>query len=80
MKTKGEKRLFRLLSIVKKLYDGKTLMSLALSDEFMVSQRSINRDIVVLSEAGFPVDTGFGGRYNVIKMMAHRKPKQEAQP
>jgi len=54
--TNYDKKIFRLLSILNKLDRGGKVFVKSLAEEFNVNVRSVQRDLKLLGEAGFPVD------------------------
>ncbi|MDF2382700.1 YafY family transcriptional regulator [Nostoc ellipsosporum NOK] len=61
------KRLSRLVAILIQLQTKKLLTSTALAAKFMVSQRTIYRDIKALEQAGVPVLTEEGKGYSLME-------------
>jgi predicted DNA-binding transcriptional regulator YafY len=54
-KTPLEKRIVRLLWIVKKLYDGEKVYTREIAYKFGITLRSAQRDMVVLERAGLAI-------------------------
>jgi predicted DNA-binding transcriptional regulator YafY len=54
--TNYDKKIFRLLSILNQLDKRGKVFVISLAEEFSVSVRSVQRDLKLLSEAGFPID------------------------
>ena len=54
-KKQYDKKMFRLISILRHLYEGKSVRCLDLADEFNVTVRTMQRDINMLCECGFPI-------------------------
>jgi predicted DNA-binding transcriptional regulator YafY len=62
-----QKRLLRLAQILKILSDEDKVSTLSLSEEFQTTQRTIQRDICFLKEAGFPLSETGHGIYSMDK-------------
>ena len=59
-----DKRIFRFVWILNKLSNGNAVTTAELSVEFNVSNRTVQRDIKLLSEAGFPIiSDGVGNHF-----------------
>ncbi len=59
-----DKRIFRLLSILNKLDAGQKISSRELAEDFNVSLRSVQRDLELLSRAGFLLSSPKKGMYS----------------
>lgn len=74
MKNKSyDKKIFRLIHILNLLDSGKQISTQALAEEFNVSFRSIQRDIMLLSTAGFPLISIERGKHAFMQGFSLKK-------
>ena len=72
-KDKYRKQLFRVVSILNKLDSGKVISSSELAEEFEVSLRTIQRDLDLLSNTGFPLSSSERGLYTFVEGFSLKK-------
>ncbi|MFA7001865.1 MAG: WYL domain-containing protein [Candidatus Omnitrophota bacterium] len=68
-----DKKIFRLMSILNKLNGGGKVRSSELAKEFNVNIRSIQRDLDLLGQTGFPLDIPEKGVYSFAEGFSLRK-------
>ena len=72
-KDKYRKQLFRVVSILNKLDSGKVISSSELAKEFEVSLRTIQRDLDLLTNTGFPLSSSERGLYTFVEGFSLKK-------
>ena len=72
-KDKYRKQIFRVVSILNKLDSGKEISSIKLAEEFEVSLRTIQRDLDLLNNAGFPLSCPQRGMYVFVEGFSLKK-------
>lgn len=72
-KDKYRKQLFRVVSILNKLDSNKVISSSELAKEFKVSLRTIQRDLDLLSNTGFPLSSSERGFYTFVDGFSLKK-------
>ncbi|OGW69651.1 MAG: hypothetical protein A2036_01720 [Omnitrophica bacterium GWA2_50_21] len=68
-----DKKIFRLLHILNRLDAGKNVAIPELAGEFNVSLRSVQRDIKLLNETGFPLVARENGKYSFVEGFSLKK-------